>query len=89
MLSSPFISGILLGAVLGPVVIYFAVVTYVQRRGKAQAYQPPWLPTAAAVPLDWTVEDLDGVTVILSKHLGGQIGFVRTGPRTRRSSVWY
>src|SRR5437016_5136766 len=49
-----------LGLVAGPVLLFVLLAWAVRRRGKAQQYDPPWIPPSDPVPLDWTVQTLGG-----------------------------
>jgi thiol-disulfide isomerase/thioredoxin len=68
-----FALGFLLGAVVGPVLIFAALGRYVRRRARGRAHSPPWVPTGVAVPLDWTVQTLEGEEVNLGEQFAGRV----------------
>jgi thiol-disulfide isomerase/thioredoxin len=71
-----FALGLLVGAVAGPVVIFAALAWYVRRRVKNEAYEPPWVPTGDAVPLDWEVQALGGQAINLGELVAGRVAFL-------------
>jgi thiol-disulfide isomerase/thioredoxin len=76
MLNGSFALGLLLGAVAGPILIFTVAFRFVRRKVKNEAYEPPWIPTDAVVPLDWEVQALDGKIVNLGEHFAAQVVFL-------------
>lgn len=76
MLNGSFALGLLLGAVVGPVLIFAFAFRLVRRRVKNEAYEPPWIPNDALVTLDWEVQTLDGKNINLGKQVASQVVFL-------------
>src|SRR5262245_37928663 len=68
--------GLLLGAVVSPLLIFTALFWFVRRRVKGVTDHPPLVPTGDVVPLDWEVQTLDGKAVNLGELFAGRVAFL-------------
>jgi thiol-disulfide isomerase/thioredoxin len=76
MTPGSFYLGLLLGAILAPVVLLVPLIWFARRKLAKFAAKPPWVPSDQPVSLAATVLNLDGSPTTLQALCTGRVAFV-------------